>query len=48
VWNCLPGSASAFEAELILAFEWSRDWRSLAFARNIETSDVVLIEQKQK
>ena len=43
-----PKPLTNFEAELILAFEWSRDGRSLAFARNIETSDVVMIEQKQK
>jgi len=37
-----------FKAEDILAFDWSPDGRSLAFVRNMETSDVVLIEEKQK
>ena len=35
-----------FKAEDILAFDWSPDGRLLAFVRNVETSDVVLIEQK--
>jgi Tol biopolymer transport system component len=43
-----PKPLTNFAAELILAFEWSPDGRSLTFARNIETSDVVMIEQKQK
>jgi hypothetical protein len=32
----------------MLAFDWSHDGRSLAFVREIETRDVVLIEQTQK
>jgi Tol biopolymer transport system component/DNA-binding winged helix-turn-helix (wHTH) protein len=43
-----PKPLTNFGAELILAFEWSPDGRSLAFVRNIETSDVVLIEENQK
>jgi Tol biopolymer transport system component len=37
-----------FKAEEILAFDWSRDGRSLAFVRGVKTSDVVLIEEGQK
>lgn len=33
-----------FQAERIVAFAWSPDGRSLAFIRNVQTSDVVLIE----
>ena len=36
-----------FKAEQIIGFDWSRDGRSLAFVRSVETSDVVLIEQGQ-
>lgn len=35
-----------FKAERILAFDWSRDGRSLAFVRNVQTSDVVMIERR--
>ena len=34
-----------FKAEQILAFDWSRDGRSLALVRGVKTSDVVLIEE---
>jgi Tol biopolymer transport system component len=37
-----------FKAEQIIAFDWSRDGRSLAFVRGVETSDVVLIVQREK
>jgi Tol biopolymer transport system component len=40
-----PKQLTNFKAEQILAFEWSRDGRSLAFVRGVETSDIVLIEQ---
>ena len=43
-----PKQLTAFKAERILAFDWSRDGRSLAFVRSVETSDVVLIEQSRK
>jgi Tol biopolymer transport system component len=43
-----PKQLTNFEAEQILAFEWSPDGHSLSFVRNVETSDVVLIEQKQQ
>jgi len=36
---------TSFKAEEILAFDWSRDGRSLAFVRGVKTSDVVLIEE---
>ena len=36
------------KAEQILAFDWSRDGRSLAFVRGVKTSDVVLIEEGKK
>jgi len=39
---------TSFKAEQILAFDWSRDGRSLAFVRGVKTSDVVLIEEGQK
>ena len=39
---------TSFKAEEILAFDWSRDGRSLALVRGVETSDVVLIEEGQK
>ena len=42
-----PKQLTNFKAEQILAFDWSPDGRSLAFVSNVETSDVVLIEQKQ-
>jgi len=38
-----PRRQTAFKAEQILAFDWSRDGRSLALVRGVETSDVVLI-----
>jgi hypothetical protein len=38
-----PKQLTNFKAERILAFDWSRDGRSLAFVRNVETRDVVLI-----
>jgi Tol biopolymer transport system component/DNA-binding winged helix-turn-helix (wHTH) protein len=41
-----PKQLTNFKAEQIIAFDWSPDGRSLAFVRNVETSDVVLIEQK--
>ncbi len=37
-----------FKAEQIIAFDWSPDGRSIAFVRNVETSDVVLIAQRQR
>jgi Tol biopolymer transport system component len=43
-----PRQLTGLKAERILAFDWSRDGRSLAFVRGVETSDVVLIEQGQK
>ena len=43
-----PKQLTDFKAEHILAFDWSRDGRSLAFVRGVETSDVILIEQGQK
>ena len=36
---------TSFKAEQILAFDWSRDGRSLALVRGVKTSDVVLIEE---
>jgi len=39
-----PRRLTDFKAEPIIAFDWSRDGRSLAFVRGVETSDVVLIE----
>jgi len=42
-----PKQLTNFKAEQILAFDWSPDGRSLAFVSNVETSDVVLIAQKQ-
>lgn len=38
-----PRRLTAFKAEQILAFDWSRDGRSLALVRGVETSEVVLI-----
>ena len=43
-----PRQLTGFKAEQIIAFDWSRDGRSLAFVRGFETSDVVLIKQGQK
>jgi Tol biopolymer transport system component len=43
-----PKQLTAFKAEQIIVFDWSHDGRSLAFVRGVETSDVVLIERKQK
>lgn len=42
-----PRQLTNFKAEQIIAFDWSRDGRSLAFVRGVQTSDVVLIEQKK-
>lgn len=42
-----PKQLTSFKAEQILAFDWSRDGRSLAFIRGVETSDIVLIEQRK-
>jgi serine/threonine protein kinase/Tol biopolymer transport system component len=39
---------TSFKAEEILAFNWSRDGRSLALVRGVRTSDVVLIEEGQQ
>jgi Tol biopolymer transport system component len=38
-----PRRLTDLKSEPIIAFDWSRDGRSLAFIRNVETSDVVLI-----
>lgn len=38
-----PKQLTDFKAEHILAFDWSRDGRSLALVCGVETSDVVLI-----
>ena len=38
-----PRQMTDFKAEQIIAFDWSRDGRALAFVRGVETSDVVLI-----
>jgi Tol biopolymer transport system component len=38
-----PSRLTTFKAEQILAFDWSRDGRSLALVRGVETSEVVLI-----
>ena len=38
-----PRRLTDFKTEQIIAFDWSRDGRSLAFVRGVETSDVVLI-----
>jgi Tol biopolymer transport system component/DNA-binding winged helix-turn-helix (wHTH) protein len=43
-----PKPLTNFQAEQIIAFDWSRDGHWLAFVREIETRDVVLIEQQQK
>jgi Tol biopolymer transport system component/DNA-binding winged helix-turn-helix (wHTH) protein len=43
-----PRPLTDFRAKQIIAFDWSRDGRSLAFVRGVETRDVVLIEQGQK
>ena len=43
-----PKRLTDFKAEQIIAFDWSRDGRTLAFVRGVETSDVVPIEQGQK
>ncbi|MBC7909176.1 MAG: PD40 domain-containing protein, partial [Pyrinomonadaceae bacterium] len=39
-----PRRLTDYKAEQIIAFDWSRDGRSLAFVRGVETSDVVLID----
>jgi Tol biopolymer transport system component len=41
-----PKQLTDFRAEQILAFDWSQDGRSLAFVRNVETSDAVHIQAK--
>jgi TolB protein len=38
-----PKRLTAFKADRILAFDWSRDGRSLALVRDVETRDVILI-----
>ena len=38
-----PRPLTDLKSEQIIAFDWSRDGRSLAFIRNVEISDVVLI-----
>jgi Tol biopolymer transport system component/DNA-binding winged helix-turn-helix (wHTH) protein len=38
-----PKQLTGFKAERILAFDWSRDGRSLVVVRGVETRDVVLI-----
>jgi Tol biopolymer transport system component len=38
-----PKRLTDFRAEQIIAFDWSRDGRSLAFVRSVETSDVTVI-----
>ena len=43
-----PKQLTDFKAEQILAFDWSRDGRMLAFVRDVETSDVVIIDQHDK
>ncbi len=43
-----PRRLTDFKAEQIIAFDWSRDGRSLAFVRGVQTSDVVLIVQREK
>ena len=43
-----PKQLTNFKAERILAFDWSPDGRTLAFVRGVETSDVVLIKQREK
>jgi serine/threonine protein kinase/tricorn protease-like protein len=37
-----PVQLTDFKSDQIFAFEWSRDWKQLAVARGIVTSDVVL------
>jgi Tol biopolymer transport system component len=43
-----PKQLTKFKAERIYPFDWSRDGRTLAFVRGVETRDVVLIEEGQK
>jgi len=43
-----PRQLTNFKAQQILAFDWSRDGRTLAVVQNVETSDVVLIDQSHK
>ncbi|HEY9401333.1 MAG TPA: DPP IV N-terminal domain-containing protein, partial [Pyrinomonadaceae bacterium] len=38
-----PKRLTDFKVEQIIAFDWSRDGRTLAFVRGVETRDVVLI-----
>ena len=38
-----PRRLTDLKSAQIIAFDWSRDGRSLAFIRNVATSDVVLI-----
>jgi eukaryotic-like serine/threonine-protein kinase len=42
-----PTQLTDFKSDLIFAFEWSRDWKQLACARGIMTSDVVLFNNLQ-
>ena len=37
-----PTQLTNFKSDLIFTFEWSRDWKQLACARGIMTSDVIL------
>jgi hypothetical protein len=41
-----PKPLTHLQADQIVAFDWSRDGRSLAFVRNTETSDAVLVHAK--
>ncbi len=41
-----PKQLTNFKAEQILVFDWSPRGRSLAFVRNAETSDVVLLDKQ--
>ena len=43
-----PKQLTHFKAEKIIAFDWSPDGHTFAFVREVETSDVILIEQGQK
>lgn len=42
-----PTRLTDFKTEQIIAFDWSRDGRSLAFVRSVQTNDVVLIEPRR-
>jgi TolB protein len=43
-----PRQLTNFKAERIVAFDWAPDGRTLVFVRNVETSDVVMIEQNRR